>query len=466
MKKILLKILKGAGNPANRDVVREVDPKIADFFIRRKYGKKADPKDVSKADKGKTLTKDNARRLIGNMAKAKGDKDTLDFLKIPNPAKKPNGKKTPSSFEREFNLDKKNALKQIENQLTELRKVYSKYSAPIRGKAPASPGILKNIIREANKLKNKQKSIQKATFGARVKADTQIPLFDISEDIKRTRSFLENIPKESKNFEYAKSTLGSLDIGKSPPRRFGGKSPRGEVPTRSGVTLSNEGEVRKVEVTDEAAAVKEGTKQLRGEGKLTPTEQKELQEQIKEYIGKGGTITKGKPSKGTAPDDTPGLKDPLAEAQTLLGVDAPPGFSPTNVERKAKDKLIEEEGILRQLQKKKASKSEITKAQNKVIRAMQKLQEVRTKEIIKKIEDENYLDVYKLPPSQIENIGLKMPQNIKSSNKKGEGPDSDENIKERKKGGRLRKRKPKRVVRGVGAAKRGYGKANYSHKMY
>ena len=709
----VLKILPGAGNNLKKPKIIKVSKAVHNFLKKRTklaqdvdHGSEELTKEIIKT--GGKLNEPSVselRRLIGNMAKAQNDKKTLDFLNKPNPAKKPKSKKTPSSSEMEFNLDKKNALKRIENQLNKLRKAYLK----------ASPGIKKNIIREADKLKKKQNSIQKATFKRRVQADTEIPLFDIGEDIKRTTLFMKNVGKpvllskaepnivkqfkslekqinqlerqlrkttnktkqkdikrkillkteakrklkvdpsmsvtaeKAKNIErtllrlrnkyenatnkteqddirkqikdfieqqatytkqdksFASNILANPEYNLTASRRFGGKSPRGEAPTRKGQTLSEptdkvstqkvilkkvetarnilnkeednlqkltkniikatnilnkekdnlqklknnnasktkiikaqnkvKGAMKKLQqvekkvdpkqikevesnikkarknfekvkaeeipkyrenpdkygrkektnklqykdtdtiitsdnlkdsklrttgdVEDEAAAVKKGTKQLRGEGKLTPTERKKLQKQIQEYIGKGGKITKGKPSKGTAPDDTPGLRDSLTEAQTLLAVDAPPGFSPTNVEQKARDKLIEEGGVLRQLQKEKASETEIRKAQNKVIRAMQKLQQVRANQIRKKGED-----VYNLSPSQRKELKIGSSGIANPSNKKGAGPDADEPVEEMKKGGRLRKRKPKRVVRGVGAAKRGYGKANYSHKMY
>ena len=481
----VLKIFTGPGNKAKTDQIIKVPKSVHNYLKKTPYARDVDlgskeftEEVINRKGKLKEPSVSQIKRLIRNMAKERNDKKTLDFLNKPNPAKKPNGKQTPSSFEREFNLDRKNALKQIDNQLDKLRKAYVK----------ASPGIQKNIIREANRLKKKQNSIQKASFKKRVQASKETPLFDIVEDMKRTTTFMEDVVKnvsESKKIEkqlsslrkqykkaknkseqdaitkkaknllnqtttytqqdksFALSSLANPEYGLATSRRFGGKSPRGNVPTREGKTLEDSKLRTTGDVEDEAASVKKGTEQLRGKGKLTPTEQKELQKQIQEYIGKGGKITKGKPSKGTAPDDTPGLRDSLTEAQTLLAVDAPPGFSPTNVEQKARDKLIEEGGVLRQLQKKKASELEIRKAQNKVIGAMQKLQEVRAKEIRKKGED-----IYDLSSSQREELKIDEPTN------------------KRKKGGRLRKRKPKRVVRGVGAAKRGYGKANYSNKMY
>lgn len=76
----LLKVLTGKGNPAKREVYRKASPAMYNFLTKRGYAKKADPEDVPKADEGKILTQTNARRLIGNMAKEKGDQKTLDFL--------------------------------------------------------------------------------------------------------------------------------------------------------------------------------------------------------------------------------------------------------------------------------------------------------------------------------------------------------------------------------------------------
>ena len=127
------------------------------------------------------------------------------------------------------------------------------------------------------------------------------------------------------------------------------------------------------------------------------------------------------------------------------------------MEQKITDKLNEEAGILRNLRKNKASSSKIKKASNKVTNLLNKLRKIRKDEVT---------DVYDLSASQRKELKIGSSGIANPSNKKGAGPDADEPTEERKKGGRLRKRKPKRVVRGVGAAKRGYGKANYSNKMY
>ena len=531
----LLKILPGKGNPAKREVYRKASPGIYNFLIKKGYAKKANPEDVPKADEGKTLTQTNARRLIGNMAKEKGDQQTLDFLNKKNPADKPKSEKPSSNFEKEFNLDKNNAIKEIDNILSKLNKDFSK----------ASPGIQKNIKRQIDKLNNKRNSIKNAKFSARAKANLENPLFDVTQDIKRTTTFMEDVVKnvsESRQIEnqlsvlrnkykkaknkseqdaiikkaknllnqtttytqqdksFALSNLANPEYGLATSRPFGGKGPREETAKRTGKTLNpstdtvrtqkvsvdkkgkvigkkpgTEPNVKKIQtssnlegsklgttgdVQDEAASIFKAAEQLRGLSKVSPAKKKQVEKQIQKYIEGGGKITKGSPSKGTAPDDTPGLRDSLVEAQRILGVDAPPGFAPNNVEREFKDNLIEAEGLLRQSIKSGNSK-EIKKAQNNVIKAMKDLQKVRLEGLRNDIKD-----VYDLPSSQRKELKIGSSGIANPSNKKGAGPDADEPIEEMKKGGRLRKRKPKRVVRGVGAAKRGYGKANYSNKMY
>ena len=365
----LLKILPGKGNSVKREVYRKAPPGIYNFLIEKGYAKKADPEDVPKADKGKTLTQTNARRLVGNMAKEKGDQKTLDFLNKPNPASKSTSKTSPSTFEREFNLDKKNAIKQIDNTLSKLREDYSK----------ASPGVQKNIKRQADKLNKKKESIKSAKFSARAKANLENPLFDVTQDIKRSTKYLKNIVKDykekskgnPKDVTYAQNVLSGLELGKSASREFGGTKPRQATAKRSGQTLTQPTdtvETRKVivdkkgkvigikpgtkpnvkqiqtssefkdlkltptdSVEDEAASIFEAAEQLRGVSKVSSAEKKKLEKQIQKYIEGGGKITKGPPSKGTAPDDTPGLRDSLVEAQKILGVDAPPGFAPNNV---------------------------------------------------------------------------------------------------------------------------------------
>ena len=134
------------------------------------------------------------------MAEAQNDKKTLDFLNKRNPADKPKSEKPPSISERQFNLDKKNAIKQINDTLNKLRKDYSK----------ATPGVQKNIIRQANKLNKKKNSIENAKFSARVKANRETPLYDITQDIKRTTTFMEDVVKnisESRQIEKQLSVL-------------------------------------------------------------------------------------------------------------------------------------------------------------------------------------------------------------------------------------------------------------------
>ena len=540
-KKLLnvLKILPGPGNKLKNPQIIKVPKAVHNFLTKTKYAKDVDQGSeefTEEVIKTKGNLKDppvsKIKSLIRNMAEAQNDKKTLDFLNKPNPADKPKSKKPPSISEREFNLDKNNAIKQIDDTLNKLRKNYSK----------ASPGVQKNIIRQADKLNKKKDFIKNSKFSARVKASKETPLFDIAQDIKRTTTFMENVVKnvsESRKIEnqlsllrkkytkaknkseqdaivkkaknllnktttytqqdksFALSSLANPEYGLATSRLFGGKGPRQETAKRTGKTLNpstdtvktqevivdkkgkvigkkpgTKPNVKKVQtssdlkgskltttgdVQDEAAAVRKGAEQLRGVGNLTQAEQKQLQNQIREYITGGGKITKGPPSKGTAPDDTSGLRDPLVEAQRLLGVDAPSGFSPTNMEQKIADKLNEEAGILRNLRKNKASSSEIKKAANKVTNLLNELKEIRKDEVI---------DVYDLPASQRKELKIGSSGIANPSNKKGAGPDADEPVEEMKKGGRLRKRKPKRVVRGVGAAKRGYGKANYSNKMY